>query len=128
HRRGSHGKPFEALRGRQGQRYPLSRAWWGDGSDGQRDGRRTGAVFRARTAGSGSMIGVVVLGSTGSVGANTLDVIARNPDRFRLVAIGANRNAAILAQQIRQFRPAYAALADASAARELTQLLGDSAR
>ncbi|HXR92832.1 MAG TPA: 1-deoxy-D-xylulose-5-phosphate reductoisomerase [Steroidobacteraceae bacterium] len=73
------------------------------------------------------MIGVVVLGSTGSVGANTLDVIARNPDRFQLVAIGANRNAAILAQQIRQFRPAYAALADASAARELTQLLGDSA-
>jgi 1-deoxy-D-xylulose-5-phosphate reductoisomerase len=73
------------------------------------------------------VIGVVVLGSTGSVGANTLDVIARNPDRFRLVAIGANRNAATLAQQIRQFRPAYAALADASAARELTELLGNSA-
>ena len=72
------------------------------------------------------MIGVVVLGSTGSVGANTLDVIERNPDRFRLVAIGANRNAATLAQQIRRFRPAYAALADAAAARELTQLLGNS--
>jgi 1-deoxy-D-xylulose-5-phosphate reductoisomerase len=72
------------------------------------------------------LIGVVVLGSTGSVGANTLDVISRNPDRFRLVAVGANRNAAKLAQQIRDFRPAYAALADASAARELTQLLGGS--
>ena len=73
------------------------------------------------------MIGVVVLGSTGSVGVNTLDVLARNPDRYRLVALGANRNAARLAEQIRQFRPAYAALADAAAARELTQLLGSSA-
>jgi 1-deoxy-D-xylulose-5-phosphate reductoisomerase len=70
------------------------------------------------------LIGVVVLGSTGSVGVNTLDVLARNPERYRLVAIGANRNAARLAEQIRQFRPAYAALADAAAARELTQLLG----
>ena len=40
------------------------------------------------------MIGVAVLGSTGSVGENTLDVLARNPDRFRLVALGAHRNAA----------------------------------
>ena len=72
------------------------------------------------------MIGVVVLGSTGSVGENTLDVLARNPDRFRLVALGANRNAAKLAQQIRHWRPAYAALADAGAASELTQLLGGS--
>jgi 1-deoxy-D-xylulose-5-phosphate reductoisomerase len=69
------------------------------------------------------LIGVVVLGSTGSVGVNTLDVIARNPERFRLIAIGANRNAAKLAQQIREFRPPYAALADAAAARELSQLL-----
>jgi 1-deoxy-D-xylulose-5-phosphate reductoisomerase len=73
------------------------------------------------------LIGVVVLGSTGSVGANTLDVLARNPDRFRLVGVGAHRNAAKLAEQIRQFRPAYAALADAAAARELTQLLAGAA-
>ncbi len=72
------------------------------------------------------MIGVVVLGSTGSVGENTLDVLARNPDRFRLVALGANRSVAKLAQQIRQWRPAYAALADVNAARELQQLLGNS--
>ncbi|MDB6092328.1 MAG: 1-deoxy-D-xylulose 5-phosphate reductoisomerase [Gammaproteobacteria bacterium] len=73
------------------------------------------------------MIGVVVLGSTGSVGESTLDVLARHPDRFRLVAIGANRNAAKLAEQIARWRPAYAALADEAAARELTGLLGDSA-
>jgi len=72
------------------------------------------------------MIGVVVLGSTGSVGESTLDVLARHPDRFRLVGIAANRNAAKLARQIRAWRPAYAALADASAAGELHALLGEA--
>jgi len=67
--------------------------------------------------------GVAVLGSTGSIGVNTLDVIARHPDRFRLVALGARRNAAGMAEQVRRFRPAYAALTDPAAARELTQLI-----
>ena len=73
------------------------------------------------------MIGVAVLGSTGSIGESTLDVVARHPDRFRLVAIGANRSAAKLAEQVLRYRPAYAALADAKAAAELTQLLGTKA-
>ena len=73
------------------------------------------------------MIGVVVLGSTGSVGESTLDVLARHPDRFRLIAIAANRNVEKLARQIRQWRPAYAALADENAARELKKQLGGSA-
>ena len=73
------------------------------------------------------MIGVAVLGSTGSVGESTLDVLARHPDRFRLVAIAANTNAAKLARQVRAFRPAYAALADELAAHELRRLLGDAA-
>ncbi|MGH8140164.1 MAG: 1-deoxy-D-xylulose-5-phosphate reductoisomerase [Steroidobacteraceae bacterium] len=73
------------------------------------------------------MTGVVVLGSTGSVGESTLDVLARHPDRFTLVAIGANRNAARLAEQVLRWRPAYAALADEAAARELGRLLGTKA-
>ena len=73
------------------------------------------------------MIGVAVLGSTGSIGASTLDVVARHPDRFRLVAIGARRSAAKLAEQIGRYRPAYAALADEAAAAELPELLGNSA-
>ena len=73
------------------------------------------------------MIGVVVLGSTGSVGENTLEVLARHPDRFRLVALGANRNATKLAAQILRWRPAYAALADETAARTLVELLGGQA-
>ena len=73
------------------------------------------------------MIGVAVLGSTGSVGESTLDVLARHPQRFRLVAIAANSNAAKLARQIRHWRPAYAALADERAAAELHALLNGAA-
>jgi 1-deoxy-D-xylulose-5-phosphate reductoisomerase len=69
------------------------------------------------------MIGVAVLGSTGSVGESTLDVLARHPQRYRLVALAARSNAAKLARQILRFHPPYAALADATAAAELTELL-----
>jgi len=72
------------------------------------------------------VIGVAILGSTGSIGESTLDVVARHPDRFRLVAIGANRNVTKLADQIARYRPAYAALADETAAGELRQLLSHS--
>ena len=64
---------------------------------------------------------MAVLGSTGTIGDNTLDVIGQHPDRFRVVALGAQRNHAKLLQQCEQYRPAYAALAEADAARELEQ-------
>jgi 1-deoxy-D-xylulose-5-phosphate reductoisomerase len=73
------------------------------------------------------VIGVAVLGSTGSVGASTLDVLARHPQRFRLVALAANTNAPKLARQIQAFHPQYAALADPRALPQLRELLGDSA-
>ena len=73
------------------------------------------------------MIGVVVLGSTGSIGESTLDVLARHPDRFRLVGIGAHRSVEKLAEQIVCYRPAYAALADDTAARSLAERLGHGA-
>jgi 1-deoxy-D-xylulose-5-phosphate reductoisomerase len=73
------------------------------------------------------MIGVAVLGSTGSVGENTLDVLARHRERFRLVAIAAHTNAAKLARQIRTWQPPYAALANEDAVGELHALLGDAA-
>jgi 1-deoxy-D-xylulose-5-phosphate reductoisomerase len=73
------------------------------------------------------MIGVAVLGSTGSVGESTLNVLARHPQRFRLVALAAGSNAAKLARQILTFHPPYAALADATAAAELTELLNGQA-
>jgi 1-deoxy-D-xylulose-5-phosphate reductoisomerase len=73
------------------------------------------------------VIGVAVLGSTGSIGESTLDVLARHPQKFKVVALGANRNAAKLAQQVLHWRPAYAALADEPAARELAQRIAASA-
>jgi 1-deoxy-D-xylulose-5-phosphate reductoisomerase len=73
------------------------------------------------------VIGVAVLGSTGSIGESTLDVLARHPERFRLVALAANTSAAKLARQVLAWRPAYAALADESAAAELRRLLGAGA-
>jgi 1-deoxy-D-xylulose-5-phosphate reductoisomerase len=69
------------------------------------------------------MIGITVLGSTGSVGVSTLDVVARHPERFRVVALTANGNAERLAEQCRRFRPSYAAMADRQAARRLSDLL-----
>lgn len=57
--------------------------------------------------GDTASIGVAVLGSTGSVGTQTLDVIARHPDRFHVVALAAGRNHALLDQQIHRFNPRY---------------------
>jgi 1-deoxy-D-xylulose-5-phosphate reductoisomerase len=67
------------------------------------------------------VIGVAVLGSTGSIGENTLDVLSRHPDRFRVVALAAHRSAAKLAQQVIQWRPDYAVLADESSLGELRE-------
>src|SRR6186713_3322929 len=57
-------------------------------------------------------LGVALLGSTGSIGTQTVDVLAAHPDRFRVVALAAGRNAAELASQARRFRPAAVALSD----------------
>jgi len=55
---------------------------------------------------------VTILGSTGSVGCNTVELLAGAPDRFRVVALVANRNIARLAEQARRLRPDIAVTAD----------------
>jgi 1-deoxy-D-xylulose-5-phosphate reductoisomerase len=65
------------------------------------------------------MIGITVLGSTGSIGVSTLDVVRRHSGRFRVEALTANRNLDKLAAQCREFQPRYAVLADQSGAGEL---------
>jgi len=60
---------------------------------------------------------ITLLGSTGSIGTSTLDVIAKHPGRFRLEVLAANRNAGLLLRQARQFRPKLIAVADPAAAR-----------
>ena len=62
---------------------------------------------------------LTILGATGSIGVNTLDVVARHPDRFEVFALTAMRRADLLEQQCLQWRPRFAALADAEAAATL---------
>jgi len=67
------------------------------------------------------MKGLAVLGSTGTIGEATLDVAARHPDRFRVVAIAAHSSHEALFAQVERHRPVYAALVDRGAAARLAQ-------
>ncbi|HHH37949.1 MAG TPA: 1-deoxy-D-xylulose-5-phosphate reductoisomerase, partial [Sedimenticola sp.] len=73
------------------------------------------------------MIGLTVLGSTGSIGVSTLDVIARHPTRYRAVALTANRDVEGLFAQCRSHRPDYAVMADPEAALALERRIRDAA-
>ncbi len=72
------------------------------------------------------MKGVTVLGSTGSVGISTLDVVARNPGQFRVVALTAHRDHETLLGQCLEHRPLYAVLVDKDAALELERKVVDA--
>ena len=61
--------------------------------------------------------GIAILGSTGSVGTTALKVIARQTDRFRVVALTAHSNADLLREQVREFTPAYVGLVNCAEAR-----------
>jgi 1-deoxy-D-xylulose-5-phosphate reductoisomerase len=62
---------------------------------------------------------LAILGSTGSIGANTLAVVDRHPDRFEVVALSADRQVDRLLEQCLRYRPRYAAMADTAAAMRL---------
>jgi 1-deoxy-D-xylulose-5-phosphate reductoisomerase len=66
---------------------------------------------------------LTVLGSTGSIGTNTLDVVRQNRDRFQIFALAAGRNVDLLAQQIQEFNPSVVVLPDASDVARLRSLL-----
>jgi 1-deoxy-D-xylulose-5-phosphate reductoisomerase len=66
---------------------------------------------------------LTILGATGTIGVNTLDVVARHPDRFRVVALSGQNQIDKLAEQCRQFRPRYAVVLDAARASELAAAL-----
>lgn len=66
---------------------------------------------------------VAVLGSTGSIGVSTLDVIARHPQALRAWALAANRSVASMVEQCLRFQPRYAVMMDPDAAAELESLL-----
>jgi 1-deoxy-D-xylulose-5-phosphate reductoisomerase len=68
---------------------------------------------------------LAVLGSTGSIGVTTLDLVARFPERFRAIALAAGRNVERLAEQVRQFRPRLVATADEDGAAALRAAVPD---
>jgi 1-deoxy-D-xylulose-5-phosphate reductoisomerase len=71
------------------------------------------------------MIGIAVLGSTGSIGVSTLDVVQRHPQRMRVVALSAHRNVERMAEQCRAVQPRYAVMVDADAAARLRAAIAD---
>jgi 1-deoxy-D-xylulose-5-phosphate reductoisomerase len=68
---------------------------------------------------------IVILGATGSIGTNTLDIVARFPNEFRVVGLTAGSNDEKLEEQIRRFRPSVAALANVAAAARLRDRCAD---
>ncbi|MBF8274798.1 MAG: 1-deoxy-D-xylulose 5-phosphate reductoisomerase [Magnetococcales bacterium] len=70
-----------------------------------------------------SIKNISLLGSTGSIGVNTLDVVYRHADRFRVVALAAGRNVGLLALQARHFHPQIVAVYDPSVYLELKAAL-----
>jgi len=66
-----------------------------------------------------SLQSVTVLGSTGSIGVSTLDVLQRHPQRYRVFALAANKRVDLIIPQIEACRPRYAVMNDAAAAQQL---------
>lgn len=67
---------------------------------------------------------ISILGSTGSIGVNALDIISRNPADFAVSALAAGRNIALLREQVERFRPKIVSVLDAQAADKLKEAIG----
>ena len=68
---------------------------------------------------------IAILGSTGSIGTQTLDVIRANKDKFELVAISANNSIDLLLDQIKEFKPKYVAVYNENSAKKLKEMIPD---
>lgn len=68
------------------------------------------------------MINVCILGSTGSIGVQTLNVVRRYPDKFRVVALVCGSNADILLTQAKEFKPSFVGISDKKQAYKLSEL------
>ncbi|KAH6798520.1 1-deoxy-D-xylulose 5-phosphate reductoisomerase [Perilla frutescens var. frutescens] len=68
---------------------------------------------------------ISVIGSTGSIGTQTLDIVAENPDKFRIVALAAGSNVTLLADQVKAFKPKLVSVRDESLVNELKEALAD---
>lgn len=66
---------------------------------------------------------LVVLGSTGSVGQNTLEVVRQFPDKFSIIGLAAGKNISLLLKQIEEFRPSFVCVRNSEDARKLSEIL-----
>jgi 1-deoxy-D-xylulose-5-phosphate reductoisomerase len=64
---------------------------------------------------------LAILGSTGSIGVNTLDIVQQHPERFAIVGLAAGSNIELLEQQMRRFHPSYVSVFDLQRAKELRE-------
>ncbi len=69
------------------------------------------------------MKAITILGSTGSIGTQTLDIVTHNPDKFRVVGLAAGSNVNLLAEQIRTFKPEIVALGNGKKLPELKEAI-----
>ncbi len=86
------------------------------GSDGDTAGARLLMVMQ----------NITLLGSTGSIGTSTLDVVARHPDRYRIIALTAHTQVDLLFRQCVQFSPVYAVLLDEVPRQKLAVMLREA--
>ncbi len=66
-----------------------------------------------------------ILGSTGSIGVSTLDVVRQHPDKFSVTALAAGTDIALLAEQIKEFRPLAVSIRDEESVQKLRELCGE---
>ena len=67
------------------------------------------------------MIGISVLGATGSIGSSTLDVVSQHPDKYKVIGLSANSNSQKMLELIEKYQPQCVAMADEAAAQELSK-------
>src|SRR6185369_7584430 len=93
-------------------------------------GARTSAAFRGARGSPRlaarprvAMRSLILLGSTGSIGRQTLDLLRAEPGRHRVVGLAASRSQELLRRQVEEFRPAFVALTDPEAAAAIAPTL-----
>src|ERR1035437_5302124 len=89
-------------------------------------GQSSTGLARSKPLMATAVRSITILGTTGSIGASTIDLIKREPTRYRVEAISARRNAAALAQIAREVGARFAVVADPSVYGELKDALAGS--
>src|SRR5690606_6557463 len=103
--------------------FASSGAWRADGPDGLADFPGALCLLLPDFC-DWLMKKITILGSTGSIGVSTLDVIEKNPKAFKVTALAAGRNVKLLAEQIIKYKPEIASVSTREDAEKLRQILG----